>query len=94
MAVRAKAAMLAGIVGGTKTHLGLYRVEGGSPVSLRDKLYATRFEKARRCGSRFSEWRLGDRRCLLLRAETDRGRCESPDQRCVDRISNRNRRPL
>jgi hypothetical protein len=94
MVVRAKAAVLARDIGGTKTHLGLYCVEGGSPVSLRDELYATRFQKSRRCRSRFSEWRLGDRRCLLLRAETDRGRCESPDQRCVDRISNRNRRPL
>jgi Glucokinase len=42
MAVRAKAAVLAGDIGGTKTHLGLYRVEGGSLVSLRDRLYATR----------------------------------------------------
>ena len=74
MAVRAKAAMLAGIVGGTKTHLGLYRVEGASSVSLRDKLYATRFQKARRCGSRFSEWRLADRRCLLGCAENDPAR--------------------
>src|ERR1700682_97171 len=42
MAVRTKAAVLAGDIGGTKTHLGLYRVEGGAPASLRDKLYATR----------------------------------------------------
>jgi len=41
MAVRAKAASLAGDIGGTKTHLRLYRVEGASPVSRRDKLYAT-----------------------------------------------------
>jgi len=42
MAVRTKAAVLAGDIGGTKTHLGLYRVEGGAPALLRDKLYATR----------------------------------------------------
>jgi glucokinase len=42
MAVRTKAAVLAGDIGGTKTHLGLYRVEGGAPTLLRDKLYATR----------------------------------------------------
>jgi len=60
MAVRAMAAMLAGIVGGTKTHLRLYRVEGASPVSRRDKLYATRFQKSRRGRSRFSKWRPGE----------------------------------
>jgi glucokinase len=42
MAVRTKAAVLAGDVGGTKTLLGLFRVEGGAPVLLREKLYATR----------------------------------------------------
>lgn len=42
MAVRAKAAVLAGDIGGTKTLLGLYRVEGGAPVLLREKHYATR----------------------------------------------------
>jgi glucokinase len=42
MAVRTKAAVLAGDIGGTKTHLGLYRVEGGAPALLRDRLYATR----------------------------------------------------
>ena len=34
----------------------------GSPISLRDMLYATRFQKSRKCRSRFSERRLGDRR--------------------------------
>jgi hypothetical protein len=43
MAMRAKAAVPAGDIGGTKTHLGLYRVEGGSLVSLCDRLYAMRF---------------------------------------------------
>ncbi|HVB82966.1 MAG TPA: glucokinase [Candidatus Binataceae bacterium] len=42
MAVRSKAAVLAGDIGGTKTLLGLYRVEGGAPALLREKLYATR----------------------------------------------------
>ncbi len=42
MAVRTKAAVLAGDIGGTKTLLGLYRVEGGAPALLREKLYATR----------------------------------------------------
>ena len=42
MAVRTKAAVLAGDIGGTKTLLGLYRVEGGAPTLLREKLYATR----------------------------------------------------
>ncbi len=60
MAVRAKAASLAGDIGGTKTHLRLYRVEGASPVSRRDKLYATRFQKSRRGRSRFSKWRPGE----------------------------------
>jgi glucokinase len=42
MAVRAHAAVLAGDIGGTKTHLGLYRVEGGAPALVRDNVYATR----------------------------------------------------
>jgi len=42
MAMRTKAAVLAGDIGGTKTLLGLYRVEGGAPELLREKLYATR----------------------------------------------------
>jgi glucokinase len=42
MAVRAKAAVLAGDIGGTKTLLGLYRVENGAPVLLREKHYVTR----------------------------------------------------
>jgi glucokinase len=42
MAVRTKAAVLAGDIGGTKTLLGLYRVDGGAPTLLRDKRYATR----------------------------------------------------
>jgi glucokinase len=42
MALRTKAAVLAGDIGGTKTLLGLYRVEGGAPALLREKLYATR----------------------------------------------------
>jgi len=42
MAVRTKAAVLAGDIGGTKTLLGLYRVEGGAPTLLREKHYATR----------------------------------------------------
>lgn len=42
MAVRTKAAVLAGDIGGTKTHLGLFRVEGEAPALLRDKLYVTR----------------------------------------------------
>jgi hypothetical protein len=29
--------VLAGDIGGPKTHLGLYRVVGGSPASLRDE---------------------------------------------------------
>ena len=41
MAVRTKAAVLAGDIGGTKTLLGLYRVAGGAPTLLREKLYAT-----------------------------------------------------
>jgi glucokinase len=42
MAVRTKAAVLAGDIGGTKTLLGLYRVEDGALALLRKKLYATR----------------------------------------------------
>jgi len=42
MAVRSKAAVLAGDIGGTKTLLGLYRVEGGAPALVREKHYATR----------------------------------------------------
>ena len=42
MVVRTKAAVLAGDIGGTKTLLGLYRVEGGAPTLLREKHYATR----------------------------------------------------
>src|SRR5271155_1816736 len=42
MAVRTKAAVLAGDIGGTKTLLGLYRIEGGTPALLREKHYATR----------------------------------------------------
>jgi glucokinase len=42
MAVPTKAAVLAGDIGGTKTLLGLYRVEGGALALLREKLYATR----------------------------------------------------
>ncbi len=33
--------VLAGDIGGTKTHLGLYRVAGGAPALIRDQLYAT-----------------------------------------------------
>jgi glucokinase len=40
--VRTKAAVLAGDIGGTKTLLGLYRVEGGAPELLREKHYVTR----------------------------------------------------
>ena len=94
MAVRAKAAVLAGDVGGTKTRLRLYRVEGASLVSRRDKHYASRFQKSRRCHSRFSKWRPGESTQPASSADTDRRRCESPDPRCVDRISNRNRRML
>ncbi len=36
------AVILAGDVGGTKTHLGLYRVEGGVLSPIRDRVYATR----------------------------------------------------
>lgn len=42
MAARAKAAILAGDIGGTKTLLGLYRVESGAPVLQREKHYVTR----------------------------------------------------
>jgi glucokinase len=42
MGVRTRAAVLAGDIGGTKTLLGLYRVEDGNAVLLRDKHYATR----------------------------------------------------
>jgi glucokinase len=60
MAMRAKAAVLAGDIGGTKTRLRLYRVEGASLVSRCDKHYASRFQKSRRCRSRFSKWRPGE----------------------------------
>jgi glucokinase len=33
--------ILAGDVGGTKTHLGLYRADGPEPMLLRDRIYAT-----------------------------------------------------
>ncbi|MGH7933683.1 MAG: glucokinase [Candidatus Binataceae bacterium] len=36
------AVILAGDVGGTKTHLGLYRVDGNELAPLRDQLYVTR----------------------------------------------------
>jgi len=36
------AIILAGDVGGTKIHLGLYRAEGSTLVPLRDQIYATR----------------------------------------------------
>ncbi len=42
MAVLTKAAVLAGDIGGTKSLLGLNRVEGGAPALLREKLYTTR----------------------------------------------------
>ena len=42
MAVRTNAGVLAGDIGGTKTLLGLYRVEGGALALLREKVYATR----------------------------------------------------
>ena len=42
MAARTKAAVLAGDIGGTKTLVGLYSVEGGTLALLREKLYATR----------------------------------------------------
>jgi glucokinase len=35
------AVILAGDVGGTKTHLGLFRVEAGTPILLREHRYAT-----------------------------------------------------
>jgi len=54
MAVRTKAAVLAGDIGGTKTLLGLFRVEGGAPVLLREKLYATRdFKRWKRLQATF-----------------------------------------
>lgn len=36
------ATILAGDVGGTKIHLGLYRAAGGAPTPLTDRVYATR----------------------------------------------------
>lgn len=33
--------ILAGDVGGTKTHLGLYRADGSEPMLLRERIYAT-----------------------------------------------------
>ncbi len=42
MAARATATVLAGDVGGTKVHLGLYRAAGGKLDCLRDRVYATR----------------------------------------------------
>ncbi|HZO82239.1 MAG TPA: glucokinase [Candidatus Binataceae bacterium] len=42
MAARATATVLAGDVGGTKIHLGLYRVAGGKPEIVRDRIFPTR----------------------------------------------------
>ena len=42
MAARDDACVLAGDIGGTKTLLGLFRAEGGTPVLVREKHYATR----------------------------------------------------
>ncbi len=42
MTLRTNAAVLAGDIGGTKTLLGLYRVESGALTLVREKLYATR----------------------------------------------------
>ena len=42
MAARDDACVLAGDIGGTKTLLGLFRAEGGIPVLVREKHYATR----------------------------------------------------
>lgn len=42
MAVQAMATVLAGDIGGTKTHLGLYRATGGTLALVRDRTYPTR----------------------------------------------------
>lgn len=42
MAARATATVLAGDVGGTKIHLGLYRIAGGKSEIVRDRIYPTR----------------------------------------------------
>jgi glucokinase len=42
MAARDKASVLAGDIGGTKTLLGLFRVDGTTPALLRERHYATR----------------------------------------------------
>jgi glucokinase len=42
MAAREQASVLAGDIGGTKTLLGLFRVEGGTPALVREKHYPTR----------------------------------------------------
>ena len=34
--------ILAGDIGGTKSHLGLFRVDNGTPTLLREHRYATR----------------------------------------------------
>jgi len=42
MGAREQASVLAGDIGGTKTLLGLFRVEDGTPALVREKHYATR----------------------------------------------------
>jgi glucokinase len=42
MAARAKAQVLAGDIGGTKTLLGLYEIENGQPAAIREQRYITR----------------------------------------------------
>jgi glucokinase len=41
MATQASATVLAGDIGGTKTSLGLYRVDGGKPIQFRNRTYVT-----------------------------------------------------
>ena len=85
MAVRTKAAVLAGDIGGTKTLLGLYRVEGGAPALLREKLYATRdFKTLEEVASDFlsGAWAI-DAACFGVPG-TDHRRRQSRNQRSVD----------
>ncbi len=93
MAVRAKAAALAGDIGGTKT-------VSGSPASRVDRRFRCATSSTRRdfksledvARDFLSGARAIDAACFYV--PTPIARRESSDPRCMDRISNRIRRPL
>ena len=69
MAVRAKGAMLAGIVGGTKTHLGLYRVEGDRRFRCATNSTRRDLKRLEDVAHDFLNGARANRRGLLLRSQ-------------------------